>query len=267
MLDAIQGPLDIVGGGVSDSLTINDNDNVSHTYTLTAAGLTRQAAVSIAPIDFSRMTTADLYEPTLADNISIVQGTAAGTAVTVHPGSGNDGLTVTTLDQVQGPLNFSWTGGTKSLVVSDTAAGAATYTLAPLELDRTGAARIQFDQPSVVELFPGQTAAETVDIPATVPGTQVSVFAGSGPDTVAVASGGEDLDAIAGPLSVLGGGNTTVRLEDQHATAGHPYSLSAGQFEVGVQPPIAFSGLTGLVLDSGPLGNQTSVTGTARGPP
>jgi len=49
------------------------------------------------------------------------------------------------------------------------------FTLMPQELDRTGAAAIQFSHASFVELFVGLLAKETVDIPGIDSGTHVSM--------------------------------------------------------------------------------------------
>jgi hypothetical protein len=265
VLDFIQGQLNINGGGGSDGLIVEDNGNLPYTYTLSVTTLQRLGAVGIAPINFKHMTTLDLYEPSAANNTTIVHGTPLGTAVTVHTGDGNDGLTVSTLDKIQGPLDFAWTSGIKSLVFNDVTAGANTYTLKPLELDRTGAAAIQFDHLSFEELFVGLLAKEAIGVSGIDSGTHVSVVAGSGPDMVVAASGGENLSALLGTLDVQGGGNTTVYLEDQKVNQGRSYSLNSDHFLVAGQQPIDFTDLTGLFLDAGLMGNQTSVYGTPAG--
>jgi hypothetical protein len=262
-LDSIQGQLDINGGSGTDALSINDTSNLPYTYSLSATNLLRMGAVSIAPINFKRMATVDVFEPSFSNTTTIVQGTPKGTPVMVQTGDGNDGITVMALNKIKGPLDFAWNSGIKSLVFNDVSAGANTYTLKPGELDRTGAAQIQFDNPSFVELFVGSSAKEAVNVPATAAGTAVSIVAGSGPDSIVAASGGSDLTSLAGPLNVEGGGATTLSLEDQNASAGRPYSLYSDQFLVAGQQPVNFTDLAALVLDSGTLGNLTHIYGTA----
>src|SRR5262249_51379992 len=154
----------------------------------------------------------------LSNNTTFVSGTAAGTKFTLCTGSDNDQLNVSHLDQIRGPLDLVWTNGTKSLVVDDTSAAAAdTYTVSSQELDRTGAAPIQFGPIALLELFASltqQMLTRLDDIPAT---ETARIFAGTGADIVVAAASSADLDNIAGSLFVQGGGNTTLSLYDQNA--------------------------------------------------
>ncbi|HEV3340395.1 MAG TPA: hypothetical protein VG125_08560, partial [Pirellulales bacterium] len=273
VLDAIQGALTINGGGTAN-LTLNDAANLAGgTYNLNATTLQRLGGVAIAPIHFSKMTTLDLYEAGQASNMTNVSGTAAGTAVNVHTGDGTDGLTVSTLDQVLGRLAFVWKNGIKSLVADDTsAAGVDKYAVGPSVLKRTGAADIIYDPLATLELDTSSVQDANVDIPAINSGTQEKIFAGAGANRITAASGGQNLNAIQGGLQVNGGGNTSLRLEDQNAATARSCILTAGEFQAASVPPqppmiapVDFVNLSSLTLDSGNQGNTTDVNGTAAG--
>jgi hypothetical protein len=277
VLDTIQGQLTVNGRGGTDQLILHDGGNaLSYTYDLSATELQRVGALAIAPIDFTQMTTVDLYEANQPANLTDstnVSGTAQGTTTTVHTGDGNDGLTVSTLDNIQGPLDFTWVAGAKNLIADDVGAAAAdTYTLKPFELDRTGAAPIKFNHLASLDLFTSFTQDAGIDVAGIDTGTVVSIIAGTGTTTVTAASAGHDLTALLGSLSVQGGGNTSLVVEDQNAATARSYTLSAGELQTASVPPqpppignVFFANVVSVQLDAGALGNQIAVTGTAPG--
>jgi hypothetical protein len=265
ILDFILGALTISGGGGTDDLAIHDDGNLpAYTYDLSAITLQRQGVVSIAPISFSQVTTTELYESRLADNTTNVTGTARGTTVTVYTGTGVDTVTVSMLDQLQGPLDLSWTTGTKHLVVDDTAAtGPVVSTLGSGVFNRTGAATITFDPIAFFELFASlsqELIARLNDIPSSM---TAKIIAGSGLTLVFAGSLANNLDPIQGPLSVTGGGNTTLYLEDQNSGKSRTYDFESGSVASASLGLIQFANL-GLVLDASSVGGNTEVVnGTA----
>jgi hypothetical protein len=266
-LDSIQGALNINGGGGVDDLMINDDHSFSNTYQMTATALQRLGGISIAPINFTQMNTVELDEPISADTITLVSGTALGTTVSIYTGDGNDGLNVGTLDQIQGPLNFVWSSGLKSLVVDDTSAmGANTYTVDSLELDRTGAAKIQYDLLNQLEVFLPLGPATIVDIPSIAFGTGETFVAGNGDTLIYVAGPGDVLDNIQGSLSVQGGGNTTMYLEDQNSSVSRGYDFEVDHVQSRNIGAIQYTNLSGLVLDASTFGtNNIGIDATASG--
>jgi hypothetical protein len=281
-LDFIQGELTI-NGGAMDNLTINDDGNSqAYIYSIgldandqahMTMTIQRTGPVGIAGIDFKQIPTVDLFEDlSILGNSTVVSGTTLGTTTNVHTGDENDSLTASTLDQIQGPVNFIWSAGIKDLTVDDTsAAGSDIYTLKNTqmpnvqELDRTGAAAITFGALHLMELFVGQLPDETFNIQAISSGTELDVFGGNGADSITDAYGNDDLSTIAGRLLVMGGANTSMYLEDQNATAGRSYSLNSDNVQGPSPQPIGFFNLTRLILDSGFMGNMTHVFGTAAG--
>jgi hypothetical protein len=283
-LNHIQGTLTINGGTAANNLTIDDDfDFAAYSYFLTANTLDRFGMATIA---FNQMTTVDVFEANPQDNTTYVSGTAAGTHVTVHPGDGTCSLNAISLDLNQGLLDFIWTSGVKGLAVDDTAAtGMDTYTLNPLNLERTGALPIRWNHDlAAVHLAVGASPAgtppaELVYIPAINPSTQVAVFGEPGGTTIRVGTSGqgqgEDLTSIQGSLSVMGvvGRNTSLILDDRNAATGRVYTVGGIEFDASVNssanpPPfckIHYFDLSNLFLDSGTMGNRTQVTGVASG--
>jgi hypothetical protein len=283
-LNDVQGTLTINGGAGANNLTIDDDFNfAAYSYFLTANTLDR---FGMARITFNQMTTADVFEANPQDNTTYISGTALGTHVTVHPGDGTDSLNANSIDQNLGLLDIVWSSGAKGLAVEDTAAtGMCTYTLNPLDLERTGALPIHWNHDlAAVHLAVGANPAgtppaELVYIPAIDPGTQVTVFGEPGGTTIQVGTSGqgqgEDLTSIQGSLSVMGvvGRNTSLILDDRKAATGRVYTVGGIEFDAAVNssaspPPfckIKYFDLANLFLDSGPMGNQTQVTGVASG--
>jgi hypothetical protein len=144
-LSAIQGPITINGTG-SAPLVINDqNDPAAAAYTITASSVTRPGSAGITYGGVPAITVNGGGH----GNTFAVLSTAAGTALTVNAGAGNDTISVgsaaNTLDGIQGALTVNGQAGSNALKVNDQGSGTGhTYTLTATTLARTGAAAITY---------------------------------------------------------------------------------------------------------------------------
>jgi hypothetical protein len=127
-----------------------------------------------------------------------ITGTAAGTTVTVNAGAGNDTVNVgndpllatATLDNILGTLvvNGGGPAAGDTLRVMDENQGASTppsylYTLLDNTVSRTGAALIVYNNVQNLELD-ASNGGNTFDIVTTLPGMSITVYEGTGADTV-----------------------------------------------------------------------------------
>jgi hypothetical protein len=110
----------------------------------------------------------------------------------------------------------------------------------------------------------GGKGASSYDVEGTLAGTATALNAGSGNDTFTVSAAAQDLDFIAGPLSINGGGGTNrLTLNDQSNLPSHGYTLTAGTLVRSGSPTISFSGLTTLTLNGSASGGSVFVISAA----
>jgi hypothetical protein len=247
-LDEILGPLTIHGGAGTDLLGIDDSGNGQpQAYQLTGSTLVRVGPPLIR-IAFDRISGLLLHASENAGiNGIAVSGTPTGVPVAIQTGAGAGDLEVSSLDQIQGPLDFSWSQGAKSLSVDDlTAAADATYQVLPDQIQRTGTATTRFhygsDPLNSLFLAAGQAHEAEVDVPGTIDATPVNLVLGTAADTVVVGGSQENLDSIHGPLSIAGIGTATALLDDRGGPAGRTYWMDAGRLIFNsALPPITFN--------------------------
>ncbi len=268
-LNQVLGPLTVDGGTGQDSLAIDDSgDGHGQNYELTATQFERVGPPAIT-VNFSAISSLSFdASNNSGTNTIAVEGTPAGVPVDIQPGQGTADLGAFTLDDIQGPVTFQWSQGTKSFGSIDTnATGSDTYTVLPAEITRTGAATIQFDDSgdplAGIYLAAGGLQPAVIDVPETIAATPVTVVAGDAADTVRVSHLQEDLDTIRGQLTIDGTSSTVARLFDQNGPQDRGYTLEAGSLTFnGSLPAITFKSLGTLSLEAG-SDSYTTVHATA----
>ncbi|MHB1423146.1 MAG: hypothetical protein ACYC3I_08120 [Gemmataceae bacterium] len=276
-LDGNRSPLSIYGGTGSNYLSLDDSgDGNGHNYDLGSSSLTRDG---IASIGFANMTSVVFNASaasSVGNNINI-EGTAAGTSVTVNTGSGTnnimvENLTYDSLDDIQGPLAIKeGAGATVNIAFYDEGLSGSPqvseqYTLTSGSLARSGMGTITFDPVHSLGLYLRNNSDNEVNVDSNA--TVTEILAGSLSNQILVGDPQrETLDPIQGALTIFGTGSTVLSLEDQNAAVARSYVLSpkAFYFQGGFGPEIYFENLTGLVLDAGNQGNQINVEGTPAG--
>jgi hypothetical protein len=280
-LDNIHGALTINGGGGNDTLTLNDQANAnSSTWAATGGQVTRSYTILLGgwipetfttSVNYSGLTSLVLnagagpntitLSPTaqnldeLPHSATILGFTTPG-SVTVH-GGGSDTLI---LDDQHNPFPSTWaaSGGIVTRSYTTVVGG----------------------------LFP-----ETVSASVNYSGLSSLVLnAGSGPNTITLSPTTQDLDELphstrilgftsAGSVTVHGGGNDTLVLDDQNnpqpstwaVTSGSVtrsyFTVVGGLFPETVTASVNYSGLAGLTLNGGTGGNTFAVQSTAAGTP
>ncbi len=184
-----------------------------------------------------------------AASIFNVQGTGAGTALSLLGGAGKDsfniGASVNTLDAIQGPVSIDnasplLPANGDTLVVNDTASTALeNYTVTAGQISRSGAAPITYGSVATVALNAG-SLADVINVQGISASIPVAIAA-PGNDTVnlgsqAPAKGGV-VDLIAGALTLTGSSTATLNIDDTGSagpktgtlTRHEPHRLEHGQ--------------------------------------
>jgi RTX calcium-binding nonapeptide repeat (4 copies)/Beta-propeller repeat len=191
---------------------------------------TRFAAGEITDIQF--------YGGAGSDTINI-PATLAGVPVTVYVGGGDVTLNVASLSSLGADLTIVGGAGRENLNINDRAAAGHAYTLTADAIARDGAGTIHFERIDRVNLM-GGSGADTFDVRATALGTEITIDAGPGDDTVNVVGGGggqgnvtigsDTLDSVPGLLNVRGGaGVNALIVNDSATTAPATWTRSANR--------------------------------------
>ena len=172
------------------------------------------------------------------------------------------------------------TSGNDTVTVDTSVFALFNIPLVTVDLDGT---TIGLFQSTVSGIFVAtEDGNDTVSINHTVAGIPVTVDLGSGSDTVSVSPATENLDAIAGPVTVNGGSGTQLIVDDQNANGagvlpnittyvltGSILTRSASGIVLPAGPAfvrvatITYGGLAGLTLNAGATNNAIYVEGTS----
>ncbi|HWE93969.1 MAG TPA: hypothetical protein VG269_08405 [Tepidisphaeraceae bacterium] len=233
---AISSPTTITTGGTSNVVTVGSAagnvDGIGALLTVNGS-----AGDSLVVNDSGSTVASSVAVSTTSVTIrSAVLHYSGQSNLTVHVGSGGD--TVNVMGTAVGITS-----------VIDDAGGADTYTIATdggMTTVNTG------------------NAGDVVNVQGT--GAATFVTTGTGNDAVNVGSAapaaGGVLDNILGALSVAGGGNTALTIDDTGATTAKTASISGTNVTVGVAS-ITYATVTHLTVNLGSHGNTVSLTGTS----
>jgi hypothetical protein len=264
-LNGLSGALQLQGGGIVDTLQLDDSLGLyllGTTYTLTAGQLTRLGAdvlfSSLASISYQNMANIELDGGESPLNTYNVQGTAAGSSLTIKTGVGFNatvvGDTNSRLDAIQGSLTIDGRDGTNILTINDQGTQTAQLsTLTATTLSRKGAAVITYANVAdlTVNTGSGSGTAGVFGVLSTPAGTPVTVNdLGSGSIQFVVTDNASTLDGIQGPLALHGRASAGdfLSLSDFHNTATQTYALVANSVSRSGMAPISFEGQTQLIL-------------------
>jgi hypothetical protein len=287
-LDNLPAPLTVHGDG-NDQLIVDDRKNPNPTPTLdtvTGASITREAwdgygVPHNATITYSGLSGVKLDTGGLI-SLVFVEGTAVPT--TINAAAGNRAIWVTSqaenLDNLPAPLIVHG-GGNDQLVVDDRNNPNPIPTLDTITstsinrqtsdaFGRPHNATITYSGLSSVELDSGGVVSfvfvETTAGPTTV-------NAGPGNRAVVVSSQAENLDNLPAPLTVHGGGNDQLIVDDRNnpnliptldtITGGSVTRNAIDAAGYARNATITYSGVGGLELDTGTVPNLVFVEGTA----
>jgi autotransporter-associated beta strand protein len=213
---ALPNGLSFDGGAGVNTLTLNEaGSSTADTVTVTATSVSSTVAGSVHYASIQQLT----FDGGNAGNTFLVQGSAAGTPVTLNTGNGNDVVYVSssvgnfgTLAGLLGALTVNAGGGSNTLVVSEAGRSSAdTVLVTSSSLSSTVGSRFTINYTatgsfSLVNFATG-TGGDRVNVQSTRAGTATGVINFGGPDVIDVCSNTAtnqgDLSGVQGPLSVI----------------------------------------------------------------
>jgi hypothetical protein len=254
-LDNIQGAVTLNAGTGSNTLTVDDqSDPYGDTYTISDGSVQRTAEALISYIGISSVA----VNGSNAANITYdINSTAAGTPVTVNAGNGANTFVMTPasqfLDNIQGAVTLDAGTGSNTLTVDDQNDGffGDTYTIGVGSIQRTAEALISYGGVSSVTVNGSSTVNITYNINSTAAGTPVTVNAGSGANVVNLTPVSENLNNLAGAVTVNGGSAITVNVDDQLNAAVSTYTVTASTVSRSGFGGLTYAGLGPLTLNGG----------------
>ena len=208
-LDAIAGPVAVHGGAETDALLVRDEaDAGDDTYTVTPDSITKTGfSLTFDGIDVLTL------DAGTGNNTIDVEGTVAGTAVTINAGAGGDTVrlapTLRDLGNLAGPVTVDGQDGVDNVFLhDDSLALGAVYDLTGSTIDRGLFGGLDYGTIERLLLHLG-SGDDTVGITGLNPGTLTYLFGNGGGDAFNFYAPAPEA-ATGGRLVVDGGGPTDV---------------------------------------------------------
>jgi phospholipase/lecithinase/hemolysin len=221
------------GLGGSDTLTVSDVNTASgHTYTLTGSTLNRSGA---QPISFSNIPNLTLDAGNSGNTIDW-QGDASGEVDTVYSGTGtntiNFGDTNNTLNSFGGMPILQGQGSSNTVNVYDQGnTSPRNYVLTADSLSPNGGSGFGYGYDiQAANIYLG-SGGNTLDWQGTPGNSIVSVYTGTGTNTINFGDTSNTLNGFSGTPVLYGqGSNNTVNVYDQGTTTPRDYVITADSF-------------------------------------
>jgi hypothetical protein len=289
-LGAVNGFVYVYGAGSTYLYVQDGSDATSRTATLNGYSL---SGLSNGLIEWSAtsssaggVTFLDIFGPTAGSIFDVVDTPNLFYYTSLNTGTGNDAVNIT---GTTGGLNVYNYGGSDSVVVGSNAPSTSGGTVAGIDgyvnvygagstslvLDDSGDATARtvsvvdnevfglapapiFYGSGVVSLtVNGGTAGDTFDILSTLAGVSTVLNGGLGNDAFLVTPTSQNLDAIAGALTLNGGGGTAdkVTVNDQGSAATHTYNLTGSSLGRSGAATIFYSLVESFLVNGGSGGN------------
>jgi hypothetical protein len=263
-LDALSGPVAVVGSGSTGAVVVFDQVNTSsHTYTLTGFS---QSGTTFSRDGFAVLTTTNVASLTVnsasptGNAYYEVESSAPGTPIIINGDAGQNNYDVSPTAQDLGNLaarvTLNGCNGNNFLTFDDQAAPAGeSFTVTSNSLTRSGSAGASYSGMNDVTVNGGKYQ-NTFSVPSlangNVPLFSMFIYCGAGGDTVTAGNATNGMDDIQASLVVVDNfSQSTLLLNDQASSAaGMSYTVFAGEVLRG-PTPVYFGGIKSLVLDVG----------------
>jgi hypothetical protein len=230
--------LDVLGSGGGSTYNVQGTSNFYwYTFLQTGGG---NDAVNV------KATTGNLYAYNSGGTDTVVVGSNAPST------SGG------TLANIHGWV-YVYGAGSTALVVDDSGdAAVRTATLTSGQLSGLSAQPVYYGSGVTSLTVNGGSAADTYNVESTQAGTATTVNGGAANDTFTVSAAAKNLDGIAGPLTLNGGGGTAnaITLNDQNSGVAHTYTLNGDTSLARTgAATISYSGVKTVTVNGGSGGN------------
>jgi hypothetical protein len=269
-LDNIQGAVTINGGTGTSTLTVDDQNDPFNgdTYTIGVGSIQRTAE---ALISYNGVSSVTISGSSTANITYDINSTSSSTPLTINAGNGANSFVLTPasgfLDNIQGAVTLHGGTGTNTLTVDDQndPFGGDTYTIGIGSIQRTAEALISYSGVSSVTINGSSTVAITYNINTTAAGTPVAINGGSGANVFNLTPTSENLNNLAGAVTINAGSASTVNVDDQLNAAAATYTVTATKVSRSGFGGLTYAGLGALVLNGGSLADTYNIQSTAAG--
>jgi hypothetical protein len=254
-LDRVGDHLTVHGIDGRSTLTLSDNSNANHSYTITADAVTRDRSAGLtydqlAALSLEHVLGDDVYN-VLSTSTSTRLSHRSGGASTFNIGTGN-------LDLLRGDVSASGSIFFAPTVVNVNDQGAAagqTYTVTRDTVTRTGAAAIHYSGtqiptggPTALALSAGNLG-NTINLQSMTDATRLATInPGAAGDRITITNGGHALDGI-GSVSVQDAfGASTLTVDDSGFAGNDAYGITASAITLGRSSAfrVAYLGIANL---------------------
>lgn len=245
-LSLLAGSILVRGQTGSDTIVINDTSPGTSTYTLTGTalvrsgfgGLTYNQAESLILNAQSGNNTINIVGtniPTFvnagAGNDDIyVFGTGTNAPLTIDAGIGDDNLGIGegNLANLLGAVSIQGSAGTDAIYVNELEnPGSSSYTITSTNVNRAGFAGLTYASAEFLFLT-AQNGNNNIQVFSTLNTTPVTIFAGTGSDTITVGTG--NLNSISGYVYIAGQeGSDIVVVNDASTFGTSSYSIQGNE--------------------------------------
>jgi hypothetical protein len=266
-LQGIYGSVDVTALAGQVALTADDSADTTAQPDVT---INTTSIIGLAPADINFQTTA-LGSITITGGSGQNTYNIEGVAVPLSLSTGNGADTISVSPSAQDLTTIaaalSITGGTgpDDLTLNDQAYALQNVSIiTTTEFESSHAAAITFSALAGLTFDTGSSADNLTDVESTAAGTPVTVQAGSGNDHVVISDIANDLSNIQGTVSVQGGGQTSLSIDDQ-ADQGHATdTITTQSLTSSRSATFSFSGLSRLTsFMSSRAGAYTDIESTA----
>ena len=256
--------------------------NAGDTVDITSTAVTFDGSTS--PYSASSIAGIDVFEGNGANTIT-TESTNAGLPINLFGGPNVDNFNFGSAGVVSGIVSsVAIDGGTgnNTLTINDNAdTTARTISIDGTQIGAASGDNLFNSGGSISSanienlVLNGGSGGNQINVVSTNSGESVSIFSGTGANTIFVGSNGSgpgNLQNILGPVSITGQGVATAAIvDDSSSTTGNTLTLSntslssAANNLFGAGGSLAYSGLASLTANDGSGGNQIQVLATAAG--
>jgi hypothetical protein len=269
-LDNIQGAVTLHGGTGSNTLTVDDQNDTFNgdTYTIGIGSIQRTAE---ALISYSGTFGSVTVNGGSANITYDINSTASGTPLTVNAGNGANTFVMTPasdfLDNILGAVTLNAGTGNNTLTVDDqNDTFNDTYTIGVGSIQRTAEALISYSGTFGSVTVNGSNIANiTYDINTTAAVTPLTINAGSGANVLNLTPTSENLNNLAGAVTINAGSASTVNVDDQLNAVASTYTVTATNVSRSGFGGLTYAGLGTLVLNGGSAADTYNIQSTAAG--
>jgi hypothetical protein len=241
------------GGAGIDSLTVDGSQNGPTNYLITPTVL--------AGVSNSGFENLSLIGGSGADRIQ-VQGTTAGSTLTINGGTGNDRISIQPLSAILGAVTVNGGGdGGDSLILDDSSnANHNAFTISSSSVAPLYTAPISYSGIASLGLY-GGAGSVSYNVTSTAAGTGTTINTGAGADTVYASAG-----TLRGPLSVNGqANNVTLNVYQTYVLLPETFTITATSVGESDAARVSFTSVKTLNLTAGSVNDTIDVASTAAG--